>query len=340
MPLPDFADRRSRSFRAAKGREHIESALPSPEHTVIGYCCRDCTSKKIYATLDALLTHCGLALRKGLHRPNSNLNVSVARGHPSYKEQHIGNLFAVVNFRPQVRARDDPSTRIFIPLNSVGDPINSSSGTGSGTQGGSGPGQRAMDLSGDPDPNTGSDMYVDGQDHDADMHMPTSSGNQNISQPQPPENVGSFAAAVQQRPDFQLKDVLEQGIHDITLASSQSAAMDGWCNMISRWQALREHGLHTVRYRPQCRPPPERESGGLENASNPFNISEVLFLETTKDSSIDFRDKLLRMMRDPVFDAHQISWNSTNAMVRASLKNHNQVELCEGIIESREFLSL
>jgi len=270
MPLPDFADCRSRSFRAAKGREHIEGALPSPEHTVIGYCCRDCTSKKIYATLDALLTHCGLALRKGLHRANSesesNLNVSVARGHPSYKEQHIGNLFAVVNFRPQVPgARDNPNTRIFIPLNSVGEPINSGSGTGSGTQGGSGPGQRAVDLRRDPDPNMSSEMDVDSQDHDADPAM--HSGNQNISQPQPPspENVGSFAAAVQQRPDFQLKDVLEQGIHDITLASSQSAAMDGWCNMISRWQALREHGLHTVRYRPQCRPPPERESGDLEN---------------------------------------------------------------------------
>jgi hypothetical protein len=125
MPPAACTDDRSRSVRAAKSRQRVEAALPSQEHTLIGFSCRDCTSKKIFSTLDALLTHCGIALRNGWHQSNPALGATwpVSRGHRAYGEQHVGNLWAVANLRPQSGIRDNPSTRIFIQLNGSGEPL-------------------------------------------------------------------------------------------------------------------------------------------------------------------------------------------------------------------------
>jgi hypothetical protein len=153
-----------------------------------------------------------------------------------------------------------------------------------------------------------------------------------LSQSQSPSSQ-SFATVVRRMPDMCLQDILQEGMNCITLGPSHGDCFQGWCTMIARWQALRENGQHTVHYQPRCRLPPN--TGSAQQRANPFNFSEVAFLETTKHCSLKFRDALLRMMRNQHFNARAIGWNSIKPMVEVSL-NIAQVELCETRIESRE----
>ena len=281
-----LGDGRSRLARSASQSLIASSGLlPSEQHTLIGYTCKDCQTRTLYPTVHALLSHCGRALREGLHRSSvSSAGGPLGRKDPIYKMQHQHNLLAVVNYAPDREGgRDDPRTRTFIPVDVRGAPVRQVQPEPEVEQDAE-HGRAAAQLAEaernparDQDSNIDSDNHSEGggnevvednevedsrdEGHHHVLHHEAHDVPQIVS-PNPARpaqherNDGegqSYAGALIRNPQFTLREALEEGIEKIQYGVSHDETLTGWRNMNAKLQALRSHGLDKIRHEPQLR---------------------------------------------------------------------------------------
>jgi hypothetical protein len=306
MPLLPCGDRRESQARATRWATALSGVLPSPEHRIVGYTCKDCANPLLWRTPQALLTHCAIALRSGKHKSDTG---PLPRRDPRYHVQHDGNLFAVANV-PTPGTRDNPHTRILIPVNCQGQPHTDSRVPNEAQPV---PGAESMELNSQQMP------------HDVPHHDGQSGPSRgNLDHDEPARN--SFAQAVESRPTFSLLEVLTDGMDKILLARTQSDSIQAWGTMIARLSALKRFGLHRIPCTPRCRPE-QRES------TVPVTASEAAFLHATKHCSNEMKDELLHMIRHPHFDPAQIRWSSGSSMVAWSLTHVFTAEVNEEVLQ-------
>ena len=349
-------DQRSRQAWLDRGALLIAPLLPSQNHTLVGYTCQDCVHRKIFPTVPALLTHCSIAIQKGWHQPRHTAAtgpVRISRRDPAYSEQHAGNLFAVVARR--VGGVDSLADRIFIAIRSNGAPLQVPAADSEQTHDGADDTHPFhQDLEESPviidnaveDDSMGHDaaddvhpFRQDVEDSPAiiDNAQAVEDDSDNMDQDGTHHVPHSFAEVVQLRPEYDLKQVLSEGISKIELGAPHDEVMAAWSTMNARINALKAHGMHKIVYRPQMRP--QQDSDNRDDSSDgraPASASEIAFLAATKNLTMELKNELLNLVKHPHFAPAAIRWTSAEAMVRWSFKNEFNVEFKERVFEHRE----
>jgi hypothetical protein len=316
MPPPPCGDMRASQARATRWATALSGFLPTPEHRIVGFTCKDCVKPRLFPTPLALVTHCAIALRSGKHNSDTG---PLPRSHVLYHAQHDGNLFAVLN-TALPRTCDNPQTRVLIPVNSQGLPRM----------------DRLVPSVAQPVPQDAS-MEINSEDmdhdvpHDAniDNALPDAGQNPLHNVDEPAAGRNSFAEAVQLQPTYSLLDVLKEGMDKTLLSRTQSDSIQGWGTMIARLNALKAFGLHSIQCRPRCRPVATEDAPQV-------TASEAAFLHATKHCSSQMKDELLHMIRHPHFDPAQIRWTSGSSMVAWSVKHVFTAEVNEEVLEHRK----
>lgn len=334
MPLPPCGDMRASQARATRWATALSGFLPTPEHRIVGFTCKDCVKPRLYTTPLALVTHCAIALRSGKHKSDTG---PLPRSHVRYHDQHEGNLLAVLNVALPGTC-DNPQTRVLIPVNSQGLPhmdrlvpsVAQHVPQASSTELNSEDMDRDVPHDANIDNALPEDMDRD-VPHDANIGnaLPDAGQNPIHTVDQPAAGRNSFAETVQLQPQYSLLDVLKEGMDKITLSRTQSDSIQGWGTMIARLNALKAFGLHRIQCRPRCRPPATEDAPQV-------TASEAAFLHTTKHCSSQMKDELLHMIRHPHFDPAQIRWTSGISMVAWSLKHVFTAEVNEEVLEHRK----